>query len=257
MREEQNEELLRRRFQELAERSFRQDRPLFTGFLSPAEAQWALTAGKKAQVFTVLNGGYPDAERVIACFSPEDEVPEFPMDALELRWPHQSAPAHRDILGSVMGLGLERHCIGDIVLEAERAILFCEHSMAEHLRDSLLSAGRIRLQTALLSELPELAPPEGTEWRDTVASPRLDAVVASGCRLSRIQSRRSHQRRSGEIEASAHAAHRRAGGSWRHDLRAGLRPSAGSGDRLPHPKRTLSPQNASLRRQAKSIKPNA
>ena len=150
MREEQNEELLRRRFQELAERSFRQDRPLFTGFLSPAEAQWALTAGKKAQVFTVLNGGYPDAERVIACFSPEDEVPEFPMDALELRWPHQSAPAHRDILGSVMGLGLERHCIGDIVLEAERAILFCEHSMAEHLRDSLLSAGRIRLQTALL-----------------------------------------------------------------------------------------------------------
>ena len=107
------------------------------------------------------------------------------MDALELRWPHQSAPAHRDILGSVMGLGLERHCIGDIVQEAERAILFCEHSMAEHLLDSLLSAGRIRLQTALLSELPELAPPEGTEWRDTVASPRLDAVVASGCRLSR------------------------------------------------------------------------
>ena len=185
MREEQSEELLRRRFQELAERSFRQDRPLFTGFLSPAEAQWALMAGKKAQVFTVLDGGYPDAERVIACFSPEDEVPEFPMDALELRWPHQRAPAHRDILGSVMGLGLERHCIGDIVLEADRAILFCEHSMAEHLRDSLLSAGRIRLQTALLSELPELAPPEGTEWRDTVASPRLDAVVASGCRLSR------------------------------------------------------------------------
>lgn len=135
------------------------------------------------------------------------------MDALELRWPHQSAPAHRDILGSVMGLGLERHCIGDIVLEAERAHLFCEHSMAEHLRDSLLSAGRIRLQTALLSELPELAPPEGTEWRDTVASPRLDAVVASGLPPVPIQSRRSHQRRSGEIEASAHAAHRRAGES--------------------------------------------
>lgn len=189
MREEQNEELLRRRFQELAERSFRQDRPLFTGFLSPAEAQWALTAGKKARVLTVLSGGYPDAERVIACFSPfpEEETPDFPIDALELRWPHQSAPAHRDILGSVMGLGLERHCIGDIVLEADRAILFCEHSMAEHLRDSLLSAGRIRLQTALLSELPQLSPPEGTEWRDTIASPRLDAVVASGCHLSRAK----------------------------------------------------------------------
>ena len=174
MREEQNEELLRRRFQELAERSFRQDRPLFTGFLSPAEAQWALTAGKKAQVFTVLNGGYPDAERVIACFSPEDEVPEFPMDALELRWPHQSAPAHRDILGSVMGLGLERHCIGDIVLEAERAILFCEHSMAEHLRDSLLSAGRIRLQTAL-----------SRPWiLDTICKLRSTSIHATGNPLS-------------------------------------------------------------------------
>ena len=187
MREEESEELLRRRLQELADRSLWQNRPLFTGFLSPAEAQWALIAAKKARAFATLNGGYPDAERVMACFSPEEETPDFPLDALELRWPRQSAPAHRDILGSVMGLGLERHCIGDIVLEADRAILFCERGMAEHLRDSLLSAGRVRLQTALLSELPQLSPPEGTEWRDTVASPRLDAVVASGCHLSRAK----------------------------------------------------------------------
>ncbi len=92
MREEQNEELLRRRFQELADRSLRQDRPLFTGFLSPAEAQWALTAGKKAQVFTVLDGGYPDAERVIACFSPEDEAPRFPLTRWSFAGPTRVRP---------------------------------------------------------------------------------------------------------------------------------------------------------------------
>jgi len=182
-----DEELLRRRFSELAARADKQYRPLFTGFLSPPEAQWALQAGRQARVSVLLSGGYEDAERQMACFSPDDEPVDFPFSALSLTWPHQSAPGHRDILGAAMGLGIQRHCLGDIAMEEDRAILFVVDEMAQHLCDSLTSAGRVKLQTRLLDHLPEIQPPEGRTVHDTVASLRLDAVVASGFGLSRAK----------------------------------------------------------------------
>lgn len=182
-----DEELLRRRLTELAMRADKQMRPLFTGFLSPPEAQWALQTGKQAKVKVILSGGYEDAERQMACFTPDDEDVVFPFSALSMTWPHQSAPGHRDILGAAMGLGIERHCLGDIAMEPDRAILFVVDEMAEHVRDNLNSAGRVKLQTRLLEQLPDIQPPEGRTLHDTVASLRLDAVVSAGFGLSRAK----------------------------------------------------------------------
>lgn len=184
---EPGEDVLRRRFQEMARRCMEQERCLFTDFLSPAEAQWALAEGRRSGACVLLNGGYEEAERVMACFAPEETAPEFPIAVLELRWPRQSAPSHRDLLGSAMGLGLQRRCLGDIAVEPERAVLFCSAPLAQSLCDGLVSAGRVRLQTAILDEAPALRPAEGREMRDTVASPRLDAIVAAACKLSRAK----------------------------------------------------------------------
>lgn len=185
---ERDEELLRKRFSELGMRADKQYRPLFTGFLSPPEAQWALQEGRKAGVEVLLSGGYEDAERRMACFLPYgEEEPVFPFRALSLTWPHQSPPGHRDILGSAMGLGVQRHCLGDIAMEPERAILFVTDEMAQHMLEGLTSAGRVKLKAILLDELPEIQPPEARTIRDTVASLRLDAVVASGFDLSRAK----------------------------------------------------------------------
>ena len=84
-----------------------------------------------------------------------------------------------------MGLGLKRTLIGDIVILQDRGYVFADEQMAEHISQTLTSAGRIRLQIKLLDEPPALEPPKGTEMHDTVASLRLDAVVASGFHLSR------------------------------------------------------------------------
>lgn len=175
-----------RRLEELALRSARTGFPCFSAFLSPAEAEYALAAARKSSVSVALEGGYEEAERRMARFSAEeDEAPPFPITALELTWPRQTAPEHRDILGSVMGLGLNRQCVGDIVVLPEQAYLFAEEKMAAHIAQSLLSAGRVHVQTRLLSQWPAIQPPMGTEVRDTVSSLRLDAVVASGFQLSR------------------------------------------------------------------------
>lgn len=179
------DEQLIRRLDELATRAGRTGRCFYTAFLSPAEAGWAQAAANRQRVRLTLEGGYADAERCMACFWEEQAPGDFPIDALELRWPHQAAPGHRDVLGSVMGLGIKRACVGDIVLEEERGYLFAERAMADHIAAALTSAGRARLQVQRLETWPEPKPPQGTETRETVPSLRLDAMVAAGFHLSR------------------------------------------------------------------------
>lgn len=186
MRGEEDIAQTARRLDELAVRAERVGRPCFSGFLSPPEAELAKVSGKRAGVKVRLEGGFEEAERRMACFSPSDGGENsFPIAALELRWPHQSAPEHRDILGSVMGLGLKRQCVGDIVVMEQWACLFAETMMAEHIAQSLTSAGRVKLQTAILDAWPRIETPQGVEIRDTVSSLRLDAVLSGGFGISR------------------------------------------------------------------------
>lgn len=186
MRAEQDESQLKRRLQELARRCDTTGNACFSSFLSPPEAEWAIAAAKAADVNIDLNGGFEDAERRMACFFLREPGP-FPLTALRLRWPHQEAPAHRDILGSVMGLGLDRSRVGDIVVESDCAYFFAEVKMADYLRENLFSAGRVKLQIDAMDALPDIAAPEGKEVRDTVASLRLDAIIAAGFGLSRTK----------------------------------------------------------------------
>lgn len=176
---------LMRRLDELAMRASHTGRCFYTSFLTPPEAGWAQAAANRQHVHFALEGGYADAERCMACFWDEDPPSDFPICALEFRWPHQIAPGHRDVLGSVMGLGIQRACVGDIVLEEERGYLFAERAMAEHIAATLISAGRTRLQVRRLETWPVPKPPQGVEMRDTVSSLRLDAMVAAGFHLSR------------------------------------------------------------------------
>ena len=186
MRGEEDPALLARRLDELAARAERTGQPCFTGFLTPPEADMAMVSAQRRGIEVRLEGGYEDAERRMARFTPPDGWEEpFPITALEATWPHQTAPGHRDLLGSVLGLGIRRSCVGDIVVLADRAYLFLETQLAEHVALSLTSAGRVQIRTRLLEAWPDVAPPQGVEVRDTVSSLRLDAVVSGGFGLSR------------------------------------------------------------------------
>lgn len=160
----------------------------FSEFLTPPQAQLAFAAAREAGVTAELSGGYEDAERQMVRFLAADGWDEpYPISALQLTWPHQSAPTHRDLLGSVMGLGIRRGMVGDIVVEEEQAYLFAETAMCQHIASVLTSAGRVHLQVTQLDELPVPVPPEGREVRDTVSSPRLDAVISGGFSISRAK----------------------------------------------------------------------
>jgi RNA-binding protein YlmH len=174
------------RLLELASQADRQGRCRFTPFLTPPEAALAEAAARRVGVGCALCGGYEGAERRMARFCPAPvEAEPFPLTAVRVTWPHQSAPAHRDLLGALMGLGIRRDRTGDIVLGAQEATLFVEAPLTDTVLSGLAEAGRARLtaERAEAAELPKA--PQGEEMRFTVQSARLDAVVADGFHLSR------------------------------------------------------------------------
>ena len=169
--------------------------PAQTPFLSPGE-QASLSDllsawGRPRHLFW---GGYPDAERRVCAFLPdwqeEDDLrsdPEGPLAALEARFPPEAGLGHRDILGSLMGLGITREKLGDILLPGPGV---CQVIALREALPILLSQWegasrwKVRLEAVPLDRLTP-KPAQVKTIRDTVASPRLDAVLAAGFSLSR------------------------------------------------------------------------
>ena len=155
----------------------------------------ARTAANEAGVQLAFWGGHESAERRIGAFH-LDEPPaeaDYPLACLELNWnPKYADPGHRDLLGAVMGLGLERDAIGDIALGEEEgsAYLFAHRDVEAYILGNLDSAGRAKLKLRRVDGAPRLKPPEGISLRITVSSFRLDAVLAAGLKLSRGEAQR-------------------------------------------------------------------
>lgn len=188
---------LEKRLNELALRAGHTGRVCFTRFLEPNQEDLVRHAAGRAGAKAAFWGGWADAEHRVAAFY-RDEPPlpeEYPLAALRIDWNSKFAnPGHRDLLGAVMGLGIERDTTGDIAMGEYRgapcAYLFALEDMAGYIAASLEGAGRASVKASLAAETPVLLPPEGEELRLTVQQERLDAVLAAACRLSRSEAQR-------------------------------------------------------------------
>ena len=175
-----------------AEQAAGRNVPAWTDFLSPQQqmlAQDLLRLAGIPETAWLRQGGYRGAERNILLFLPdwmEPETAESPLRCLRASFRPEDRLSHRDILGSLMGMGIVREKVGDILVSPESADLIVLDTVAEFLLSSWNSAGRARLA---VTEIPaaHLHIPEVRceEIRDTVSSLRLDAVAASGFSLSR------------------------------------------------------------------------
>ena len=184
------QDLEQKRLNELALRARYTGAPCFTRFLEPMLERAARSAAAQAEVRISFHGGFDGAERRIAAFYTEDipENWEYPLACLELSWnPKYANPGHRDLLGATMGLGLERSSTGDIAMGVKDGIayLFAHTDVENYICANLESAGRASLKVKPCTDEPKLKPPEGIALRVTVSSPRLDAVIAAGLKLSR------------------------------------------------------------------------
>lgn len=158
-------------------------------FLTSAETEEVRRAFQnRGDVTLTLDGGFDDAERTVAVFTNPswgEYRREDVLAALSVIYRKQDTLSHRDILGAALGLGIKREVLGDIFI-GEPSTFICLTDIADFICDELKQAGRVslRLQRIHLSALPEVTL-KLDERTDTVASLRLDAVVAAVWGLSR------------------------------------------------------------------------
>ncbi len=162
-----------------------------TCFLSPRELEMARFLFGDLEGLHAF-GGYADAERKMLIFLPEylDESAltdeDSPLVCLRAEFYHGDSPSHRDFLGALMGAGIGRETVGDICVGKESCDFFVTAEIAPYVEQSFTSAGRTHVRISRIShdqvQIPE---PEVKEIKDTLASLRLDSVIASGFRIGR------------------------------------------------------------------------
>lgn len=189
------EQQLRKRFHDLAERSFVRDLFTFTGFLGLGEQDvfWQEEPRLKYAGYA-LYGGCEGADRVMVRFGNAEkcgyEVP-FPVVCIHIV-PLSSRFAddlnHRDFLGALMNLGIDRSTLGDIRAGEKQAYLFCLDSVAGFICENLDKVRHTSVRCTVVEDAGNLAAEEPERISIQVQSVRADAVLAKVYNLSREKS---------------------------------------------------------------------
>ena len=175
-----------------------------SAFFTPHELvlvrRWLSSEGRGTQ-FRIY-GGYEHAERARVYFLPDFMDDDGECDAGELvcRYGYEDPTVavrvrgsgfrrltHRDYMGTVLSLGIERDSIGDIVVCSDHeAYVFCDRAISGYIVSSLTKIARdaAKAEIALVPE-GRFGERQLEQKRDTVASLRLDAIVACAANMSR------------------------------------------------------------------------
>lgn len=186
---------LKNRFHDLAEKSFRQGIFTFTGFLGLAEQEvfWREASGFRS-VGYCLEGGCEGADRVVVRFGDPQELgyeAPFPIACVHIRPLSQKFAdelSHRDFLGALMNLGIERSTVGDIKVGESQAYLFCLDSIADFICENLGQVRHTHVKCSRTEGAEDIPREEPQALTIHVQSLRTDAVLARVYNLSRDKS---------------------------------------------------------------------
>ena len=161
------EELLKKRLMELCEKAYNQNIYTYTHFLNEYEQSiYQDMKQELAYAHPILVGGHKYFTRAVVMFGSEEL-------------------SHRDYLGALMNLGIERHLIGDILIDGRYAYIFCMEHIIGVIKEQL---DQVRHTRVFVEEV---------SWEETgyvqkykkkegfVASMRLDVLVSQAFSLSR------------------------------------------------------------------------
>ncbi len=155
-------------------------------------------------VKTLLYGGFDTSERAVLIFVPQysdindfDSLSEFfsenpdenPLTVINLKKDNFSSVTHRDYLGALMGLGIKREMIGDILVNEGGADLVVSKYIASYILSELKSVGRATVSSTEIDfSSIKMSASKVIEETVNVSSMRLDNIIAACFRLSRSDS---------------------------------------------------------------------
>ncbi len=177
---------------DLAQTAMLQNRYTNTSFLSPEEQDMVVKTMKEEGYSSWSFCGQNDgAIRKIAVFGSEEELGypfETPVKVIHIEPVSEKFAeelSHRDYLGALMNLGIDRSTTGDIIVKGKEAWLFCLESISQYIIENLDKVRKTSVRcTEVSSDIPQIAP-EFQEIKVNVAAERIDAVTAAILNLSR------------------------------------------------------------------------
>ena len=187
----EKDEFFLKRIRELANLSWQRDIVTFSDFLNLNEQNIVSSLKHQfPQIVMETSGGYENAERQMVAFHPDALAFtwEYPIDCLRIEpkaLKFSEELSHRDYLGALLNLGIERSKIGDLAVTDDSCLIFCHADMSDFIykeftrvRHTLISVEKMQL-----SEFHYM--PERTEIKGNVSSIRLDSVLSSAFPMSR------------------------------------------------------------------------
>ena len=187
--------------------------PLSSSFLTQDEWRELVHYFPSNRFF--LTGGYPSAERKMAIFLPEplEEGEDFDLQSFMLCLHIEASGKkfgekleHREVLGALLGKGIERDALGDVLVEGAEAYSFCLPSLQEEIA-SLQEVGPHKVQVEFVPLSSMNFSPHIEIRHGTISSNRLDGIVSEMFSCSRAQAQEAID--AGKIFLGASALHQK------------------------------------------------
>lgn len=188
------EQLLQRRFKDLAHMAYQRECVLFTDFLNLHEQDLFLRIKNELQRIKYFSaGGFKETERKMLCFCGDNTIEDeadirFPISCLHIKPLNSKFSdklSHRDILGAVLNLGIDRSKVGDIILEDNHSYLFCSTSIDDFIISELTRIKHTVVSASLIDNQDFEYKPNFKHISGTVTSVRLDSILSIAFKGSR------------------------------------------------------------------------
>lgn len=186
--------LIQKRIIELSKAAYFQNRITYTDFLNLNEQHIFYRSLKEISAVTYkIYGGYELAERQMVAFIPDalSFQVSYPIQVVKVSPSHKKFAdtlTHRDFLGAILNLGIEREKTGDILIKDNEGYVFCQNHLADFLIQELRKVKHTNVTASLWEGENLHIEPDFVELNGTIASNRIDCILTMACKLSRTAS---------------------------------------------------------------------
>lgn len=186
------QELCKKRLLDLSKQAYMKGIVTFSDFLNLNELNIYHSIKNTLHTQSEVFGGYDSAERQMVAFIPDALCFDFPIKCIHItpKYPKFAEKlTHRDVLGALMNLGIERNRLGDILCMEQDYYVFCDPKIGSFLLGELQKIRHTMVELEEETDYRHLqAQIHLEEQYDMIASNRIDCIIAKALHLSRSES---------------------------------------------------------------------
>ncbi len=163
---------------------------VYTDFLTPVFLSNLLNAfEKQLNIYNITTlGGHDEAERQCIVFNYNDyEESDIRVLKISTNIKFNKPLEHRAVLGSVLGLGITRNKVGDILLKDSECYIFVKSEIADFILYNLEYVGRSKVKIEEVTDFKDESERDKEIKTTTVSSLRVDVIVSSITNYSRSE----------------------------------------------------------------------